>query len=95
MWSYFKLTIWAIIWLLLWIFVAPFRKGRHNCLTWAQHKQDTEGGYLVIRWCRTNKVRWIKWPHFLWLDKKHADLLEHCIPKEDEHTEKSLPTSMV
>lgn len=91
MWSYFKITIWAVLWLLIWIFIAPFRKKRDNCLTWAMKKYDNEGGYLVIRWCRTNRVRWIKWPHFLWMDAKHHDKLEHCIPTKNEHSEKTFP----
>jgi hypothetical protein len=91
MWSYFKLTIWAILWLLLWVVIAPFRGSKDNCLTWAMRKHDEEGGYLVIRWCRTNKFRWIKWPHFMWLDKKHHKHLKHCIPKEDATTDKFIP----
>lgn len=91
MWSYFKITVWAVLWLIIWIFIAPFRKKRDNCLTWAMRKYDEEGGYLVIRWCRTNRFRWIKWPHFLWLPASEHKKLEHCIPKENEHTEKTIP----
>ena len=91
MWSYAKMTLWAVVWLLLWIFLLPFRRGRENCLTWAMKKQDKQGGYLVIRWCRTNRVKGLKWPHFLWMDDKHSDKLEHFIPDEDEHSEKVVP----
>ena len=91
MWSYFKITIWAILWLLTWIFIAPWRGNKDNCLTWAMDKYDREGGYLVIRWCRTSKWKWLKWPHFLWLAEEDHHRLIHCIPKENEHTEKRIP----
>jgi len=91
MWNYFKLTVWAIFWLMLLVVMIPFRKKRDNCLTWAQRKQDNEGGYLVIRWCRTSKVRWLRWPHFLWMSDNDEHCLQHYIPKEHAHTEKLLP----
>lgn len=92
MWSYAKLTFWACFWFALWIIVAPIRHGRDNCLTYALRKWDEEGGYLVIRWCRSNKVRWIQWPHFLHLSYKHGErFLEHAVPKEKEHDEQLLP----
>lgn len=91
MWSYFKITVWAVVWLMIWFFIAPFRKKRHNCLTWAMRKYDRQGGYLVIRWCRTNRFKFLRWPHFLWLDEKYHHHLKHCIPRENEHTEKTLP----
>jgi hypothetical protein len=49
-------------------------------MTWAIDKWEKEGGYLVVRWCRSSKHEWFKWPHFLWLpaDKHHE--LEHVIP---------------
>jgi len=56
MWSFIKLGGWVILWSIAWFFVLPFRKGRHNCLTWAVEKWDTEGGYLVIRWCRSDTL---------------------------------------
>ena len=91
MWSYFKLTMWAIIWLVLWFIFLPVRKGRQNCLTYALEKWDTEGGYLVIRWCRSNKVTWFKWPHFMWLDGKYQRYVEHAVPYKDEYVEKFMP----
>ncbi len=91
MWSYFKITCWAILWLILWIFMLPFKGKRDNCLTWAMRKQDSEGGYLVIRWCRTNRIKGLKWPHFLWLDETHHKYLQHYIPKKKNHDEKVIP----
>lgn len=92
MWSYFKLTVWAVLWLWLLAFFFIFtRKGRDNCLSWAMRKHDEDGGYIVIRWCRSNKVRWLNWPHFLWLDKKHGEHLMHYVPVEKDHDEKFVP----
>ena len=92
MWSYFKITVWANIWLTLWFVIFAFkRKGRDNCLSWAMKKYDKEGGYLVIRFSRSNRVRWLKWPHFLWLDSKYEKNLKHYVPIEDEHAEKTIP----
>ena len=87
MWSYAKLTIWGIMWLILWVSTTIIRKNKENCLTWAIRKWDTEGGYLVIRWCRHNKLRWIRWPHFLWLAEEHEQYLEHVIPPKDSYDE--------
>ena len=90
--SYLKLTIWAIVWLLLWIFFLPIRKGRENCLTYALQRWDKEGGYLCIRWCRSNKVTWLQWPHFLWIDEKYgARFTEHAVPTKKEHESKYIP----
>lgn len=92
MWSYFKLTSWACFWFVLWLVFAPFRYGRDNCLTYALKKWQTSGGYLCIRWCRSNKVRWIQWPHFLWLDEKHGErFLQHAVPIKKEHDEQFVP----
>lgn len=92
MWSYARITVWAIVWLIIWFFIVPFRRKRDNCLTWAMRKYDEEGGYLVIRWARTSRWKWLRWPHFLWLPPDKHKELQHCIPKEDAHTEKSVPT---
>ena len=91
MWSYFKLTWWACFWFVLWIIFAPIRKGRDNCLTYALEKWDKEGGYLVIRWCRSNKVKWLRWPHFMWLDDKYQRFVEHAVPSKDEFELKYVP----
>lgn len=91
MWSYTKLILWGAGWLCLWTIFLIRRKERDNCLTWAVEKWDEQGGYLVIRWCRHNKLTWIKWPHFLWLDSKHEDLLEHVVPKEGVMERQFLP----
>ena len=84
MWSFIKLGFWTVMWSVAWFFVLPFRKGRDNCLTWAVRKWDEEDGYLVIRWCVSNKQQWIKWPHFMWMDKKHWKNVEHLIPTKEE-----------
>lgn len=83
MWSYAKLTIWACLWFLLWILLIPIRKGRQNCLTYALERWDKEGGYLCIRWCRSNKFRLIKWPHFMYLEQKYHKYIVHAVPNED------------
>lgn len=83
MWSYFKLSMWGVGWFIAWVVMVPWRKGRHNCLTWAVEKWNNEGGYLVIRWSRHNTIKWIQWPHFLWLDEKYRHLLEHVVPEEE------------
>lgn len=91
MWSYFKISVWAIVWLVLWILFAPIRKKRDNCLTWAMKKCDNDGGYLVIRWNRTSKFKLLRWPHFLWLNPKQHQNLESWQPLEDTHSEKIFP----
>lgn len=91
MYSYFKLTVWAVVWLIIWFVVLPLRRGRENCLTYAVQRWDKEGGYLVIRWCRSNKSRWLVWPHFLWIDSKYHRFMEHAVPVEKEHDEKLVP----
>ena len=84
MWSYFKLITWGFGWFILWVFAWPLRHERHNCLTWAVDKWNKDGGYLVIRWSRHHKYDWLRWPHFLWLDEKHHELLVHVIPPQRE-----------
>lgn len=91
MFDYFKLTAWAVFWFVMWILFAVVRKGRDNCLTWALRKQQKEGGYLVIRWCRTNRIKWLKWPHFLYLSNEHNEVLQHYIPVRDEKKRKYFP----
>ncbi len=80
-WSQFKLVGWFLLWILIWLVSVPFKKkGQVNCFTWAIDKWDNDGGYLVIRWCRSSKLSWFKWPHFLWLpEDKHQELL-HVVP---------------
>lgn len=41
-----------------------------NCLAWAWRRwRLNPGSYLVIRWTRHNRWRWLRWPHFLWRPK--------------------------
>ncbi len=95
MWSFAKLLLWGFFWFWAWAITLPFKKKHEdNCLTYALKKWDDQGGdngYLVIRWCRSNKVRWIRWPHFLWLDSSFDRVLEHYVPKEEEDTERTIP----
>jgi hypothetical protein len=86
--SFIKLLVWGILWLPAWVVAKTAqqlqkRQSRDNCLSWALRKWNTHGGYLVIRWCRSNRVAWIKWPHFLWLPPDfHADL-RHYVPRDE------------
>lgn len=76
---------WGFVWLIVWLLSLPFKKKRENCLTWALYKWNTEGGYITIRWCRSNLISWVKWPHFLWLPEDKSEHLQHIIPvPEDE-----------
>lgn len=83
MWTFVKIVIWGLLWFPIWIFTLPFKKGRDNCLIWTLRKFDTEGGYICIRWCRSNKIPMIKWPHFLWLPPDQADKLQHIVPVDE------------
>lgn len=91
MWSFLKLIVWGLLWTPVWLLTTLNRhltkKPRlDNCLSWALRKWTSEGGYLVIRWCRSNRLPYIRWPHFLWLppDKHHE--LKHFVPKkQDQH----------
>jgi hypothetical protein len=53
---------------------------------------EKEDGYLVIRWCRSAKYEWLKWPHFLFLPASQHENLVHLVPKENEHTLKTIPS---
>lgn len=91
MWSFLKLVAWGVLWTPFWLVTAVFRKlikrpRLDNCLSWALRKWTSEGGYLVIRWCRSNKITFIRWPHFLWLPPDKHQELKHFIPKvENQH----------
>lgn len=92
MWNFFKLVMWGWLWFVVWAITLPLKKENDdNCLTYAVRKWEKEDGYLVIRWCRSNKVKWIRWPHFLWLDQSFDRVLEHYVPKEDEDVERTVP----
>ena len=92
MWNYFRLACWANIWLILWLFSLPFRKGRDNCLTWAMRKQREEGGYVIVRWARTDKVLdFLKHPHFGWLPDDFHVCTQHYVPDEYVPNEGIIP----
>jgi hypothetical protein len=88
MWSFIKLMIWGLIWTPAWVATTILRNTAKkprldNCLSWALRKWDEEGGYLVIRWCRLNRVPWVRWPHFLWLPPQNHEELRHFVPRGD------------
>lgn len=83
--QYLNLIFWGVVWLIIWIILYPFIKNKDNCATWAIRQWTNHGGYLSIRWCRSNRVNWIKWPHFLWLPEEHHDKLYHVIPENADH----------
>jgi hypothetical protein len=58
------------------------KKDQHNCLTWALDEWEKTDGYLVIRWCRSSRHKWLRWPHFLILDKDHHEKLRHFLPDD-------------
>ncbi len=91
MWSYVKIIIWGLCWLPVWVITLAWKKSRDNCLAWSLKKFDTEGGYLVIRWCRSNKIPFVKWPHFLWLPEEHHVHLRHIIPTGEVNDDHKLP----
>ena len=91
MWSYVKIIIWGLLWYPVWLVTLPWRKHRNNCLIWALEKFDNEGGYLVIRWCRSNSVPFIQWPHFLWLPPQHHIYLQHIVPEDETHDQHLFP----
>ena len=99
MWAFFKLMVWGIVWLATWPSVTVYRyfakKPRiDNCFTWAirQWQDDNSGnGYLVIRWCRSNKTPFIRWPHFLYLEEQHHQSLRHFVPKIEDQEFKLFP----
>lgn len=84
--SFFLLIVWGLIWLLTWPTVTLYRwiarKPRlDNCFTWAIRRwNEEEDSYLVIRWARVNTIKWLRWPHFMWLAKEHNKELKHFLP---------------
>ena len=95
MWSFFKLMVWGIIWLITWPCVTLYRHIRKrprvdNCFTWAIRQWQNNDGYLVIRWCRSSKTN-VKWPHFLWLDIDDHENLRHFLPLRENQEHKYFP----
>ncbi len=91
MWSYIKVVLWQIAFAPVWLLTVWFKKDKTNCLEWALDKWDTEGGYLVVRWCRHNKYPMIRWPHFLWLPDEHGVHLQHLVPSRKKNKKRRLP----
>ena len=83
MWYYFRLTVWACIWLVAWTVTYPFRRGRDNCLTWSLRQIKENGGYLVVRWSVSKRLPAVLLhPHFGWLPTDDHDAAYHYVPKE-------------
>ena len=96
MWSFIKLVVWGLIWAPAWIVTTIIRRiakkpKLDNCLSWAARRWSEEGGYLVIRWCRSSKIAWFKWPHFLWLPADEHDELRHFIPRTEDQGMRFFP----
>ena len=96
MWFFIRLVLWGIIWLPFWLIVEIFRFVHHrpridNCLSWSARRWQKQGGYLVVRWSRSNKIPFIQWPHFLWLDEQHHDKLKLFVPLDDNMGDHYLP----
>lgn len=91
MWYYFRLTVWACIWLVAWTVTFPFRRGRDNCLTWAMRQIEENGGYLVIRLSDTDRVPSVlRHPHFGWMPLENEEDAYHYVPKKGTN-EKAIP----
>lgn len=96
MWSFIKLMVWGLVWTPAWVLTTIIRhiakKPRlDNCLSWALRRWDEEGGYLVIRWCRSSKIGWFRWPHFLWLPIDKHEELRHFIPRSEDQEMQFFP----
>lgn len=79
--THIRLLLWSSVALIVFALIAPLRRGRHNCMTWAISEFERDGGYLVIRWCRSSRFKFLSWPHFLYLPKKHhVVLLQYTTP---------------
>lgn len=92
---YFRLAFWTLFWSLLWPIMQIFRKkGQHNCITWAINEWEQKDGYIVIRWCRSSKYSWLRWPHFLFLDQEHHENLRHFLPDDTSDLDKKLIPDM-
>jgi hypothetical protein len=87
-WTFFKILVWGLAWYPVWVITLAVKGNKNNCLLWALDKFDNEGGYIVIRWSRSNSVPFIKWPHFLWLPEEHHIHLQHIVPNGDTETHK-------
>ena len=94
--TFVRLLLWGIMWLPAWIITIAvrsiYRKPKvDNCLSWSIRKWDTHGGYLVIRWCQSNKLKFLRWPHFMWLPAQYHQELRHYIPKSEDSNKHMFP----
>lgn len=60
-------------------------------MTWAIDKFEREGGYIAIRWCRSSKYDWFRWPHFMWIAPEDHHVLQHVVPVNDTTQKKRVP----
>lgn len=92
--SFIRLALWILFWSIVWPIMQLFRKnGQHNCVTWALNEwEDNKDGYIVIiRWCRSSKFKWLRWPHLLFLDQENNDKLRHFLPDSSKNDKKIVP----
>lgn len=93
--QFFRLTLWIIFWFFTWPVLKLFqKKGQQNCVTWALDEWKRKDGYLVIRWCRSSKYQWFRWPHLLFLDQEHHEKLRHFLPQDTSKLKKRLIPDM-
>lgn len=53
---------------------------RSNCAFFAGSRFLARGGYMLIRWTRFARFRWLRFPHLLWAPEIGALPVEHFIP---------------
>jgi len=90
--SFIRLALWILFWSIVWPIMQLFRKkGQHNCVTWALNEwEEKEDGYIVIRWCRSSRFKWLRWPHLLFLDQENNDKLRHFLPNDSSKIDKKV-----
>lgn len=88
--SFYRVAMWCLFWAVVWPIALLWKKAtQENCLTWAFKQWDEKPeGYIVIRWSRSNKYPWMKWPHFLFIDPGNDKDMRHLLPKNATDLEK-------
>lgn len=96
MWAYLRLSVWCLFWAFMWPIASLWKRaGQENCLTWAFRRwQERPDGYIVIRWSRSNKYEWMRWPHFLFIDPGNDDHMIHLLPKDANDIDKHMVPAM-
>lgn len=87
--AYYRLVLWSIFWAFIWPIAMLFQtKGRENCVTWAMRQWERNpDGYVIIRWSRSNKYPWLRWPHFLFMEAEGEPFV-HLLPKDANEIDK-------